>query len=109
MEASTVPEPQQLRDQALSILEKHPEAAHATPHSGADPLAIVYGNRLARYLWTDQGWGIRLTDLGWDLPGFMRVMGNKRRQFLRWIRGEIQWKDYLAALGKDVFRPRGQS
>ncbi len=108
MEVSPVPEPEHLREQARSILEKHPEAAHATPHSGADPLAIVYGNRLARYLWTEQDWGNRLTALGWDLPAFMRVMGNKRRHFLRWIRGEIQWKDYLAALGKDVFKPHGE-
>lgn len=106
METASVPEPLDLREQALRILQRHPEAANATPHSGADPLALIYGNRLARYLWTLQGWGEQLTARGWDLPSFMRVLGNKRRHFLRWVRGEIAWAEYVALLLRDVSRPR---
>ncbi len=104
MELPEPPEPHHLRIAAQEILRGNPAAAQASPHSGADPLAFIYGNRLPRYLWDDGRWGERLTTHGVALEALLKVAGSRRRHFLRWIQGEVSWQEYLTSLEKGLQR-----
>ncbi len=104
MELPIPPERKDLKAIALDILRKDPAALTASPHSGADPLAFVYGNRLPQFLWTEAGWGEALKARGVTLQDFLRVAGNLRRYFVKWVKEEVGWEDYLVALRQGALR-----
>ncbi len=69
-----------------------------------DPLAFIYGNRLPRYLWDDGRWGERLTTKGVALATLLKVAGARRCHFLRWVRGEATWLEYIESVQKGLLR-----
>jgi hypothetical protein len=52
----------------------------------------------------DGGWGAVLEPRGVPLEAFLRVAGNKRKAFVRWVKGEASWQEYSDALAADALR-----
>ena len=65
-------------------------------------LAVWGGNKLPRYLWTDQGWKNELTKKGWNWQGFLSMLSKQTHEMIRWANDELEWKDFLKIIKADL-------
>jgi hypothetical protein len=81
------PESKDLRDEVIRV---------SNSLSGSDldwdPLAIWFGNKIPKYLWTH--WKSELKPAGFTWQKFLRLLRYRTDGAVLWFHGELPWEDF---------------
>ncbi len=91
------PEPTDIKDMMKSLM-KRTGSEGVQGHS----LAVWYGNRLPRYLWTNQSWKKALSRRGFRWQDFLSALSEHTQDIIRWANDEIPWSQLVEAIEKEI-------
>lgn len=103
-ELSTPPEPIQIKKQILEVKASLGEGGGID----WDSLAVWYGNRIPRYLWSECGWKSVLSGVGFTWQRFLKLMKYHTTDMVLWVGGGISWEEFMQKLRESVEGPLGQ-
>jgi len=94
------PEPEDIKKEILGLRSR----TGSEMDIDWDSLAVWYGNRIPKYLWTECGWKNILSKKGYTWQRFLKLMKYHTTDMVLWVRGWISWEEFVQRLMESVKR-----
>ena len=97
------PEPKDVKEFIKGFRQRVEEVEGSQDYEWMDSLAVWYGNKLPRYLWSS--WKDKLIPLGYNWQKFLRVMRLHTQDVILWsIYDKTSWEELVSKIIDSIER-----